>query len=232
MGGQACVFYGAAEFSRDLDLLVHVDSENLDRLRQALKDLHAKSIAVPPLEAAYLRRGHAVHFRCGRDDVAGLRVDLMSSLRGLPAFEDLWQRRTSIEVVGEEVNLLGLEDLVNAKKTQQDKDWPMIRRLVEQNYFVNIGSKDPKRIEFWLQELRTPELLSDIVKAHPATVQAVASSRPVIQVALNSDLSAISQALEEEENEVRRQDRLYWEPLKRELEDFRRKKREHGEIHL
>ncbi len=25
--------------------------------------------------------------------------------------------------------LLGIEDLVKAKKTQRDKDWPMIRRL-------------------------------------------------------------------------------------------------------
>lgn len=53
-------------YSRDLDLLVLVDSENLDHLRQALEDLEAKLIAVPPLEAVYLRSGHAVHFRCSR----------------------------------------------------------------------------------------------------------------------------------------------------------------------
>ena len=28
MGGQACVFYGAAEFSRDVDLFVLVDPSN------------------------------------------------------------------------------------------------------------------------------------------------------------------------------------------------------------
>ncbi len=28
MGGQACVFYGAAEFSRDTDLLILADSGN------------------------------------------------------------------------------------------------------------------------------------------------------------------------------------------------------------
>jgi hypothetical protein len=32
MGGQACVFYGAAEFSRDLDLPILADPENLGRL--------------------------------------------------------------------------------------------------------------------------------------------------------------------------------------------------------
>jgi hypothetical protein len=32
MGGQACVFYGAAEFSRDTDLLIAADPANLARL--------------------------------------------------------------------------------------------------------------------------------------------------------------------------------------------------------
>ena len=38
MGGQACVFYGAAEFSRVLDLIVLADPDNLERLRGALAD--------------------------------------------------------------------------------------------------------------------------------------------------------------------------------------------------
>jgi hypothetical protein len=65
MGGQACVFYGAAEFSRDLDLLVLVDAENLDRLRNALIDLAAEPIAVPPLNPSFLTRGW--RFICRRE---------------------------------------------------------------------------------------------------------------------------------------------------------------------
>ena len=44
MGGQACVFYGAAEFSRDLDLLILPDPENLGRLRASLADLEAEPL--------------------------------------------------------------------------------------------------------------------------------------------------------------------------------------------
>ncbi len=51
MGGQACVFYGAAEFSRDTDLLILAEPENLERLRSALNELQAECIAVPPFEA-------------------------------------------------------------------------------------------------------------------------------------------------------------------------------------
>ena len=45
MGGQACVFYGAAEFSRDTDFAILADAANLRRLRQALADLQAVPIA-------------------------------------------------------------------------------------------------------------------------------------------------------------------------------------------
>jgi hypothetical protein len=35
MGGQACVFYGAAEFSRYTDFAILADAANLARLRRA-----------------------------------------------------------------------------------------------------------------------------------------------------------------------------------------------------
>ncbi|MBI4874012.1 MAG: hypothetical protein HY822_05190 [Acidobacteria bacterium] len=87
MGGQACVFYGAAEFSRDLDLVILPGDENLDRLRHALAELEASPIAIPPLDRDALSRGHAAHFRCRRPDVLGLRIDVMSRLRGVPSFQ-------------------------------------------------------------------------------------------------------------------------------------------------
>lgn len=135
MGGQACVLYGAAEFSRDLDLCVLADPANLELLRSALADLQAEVIAVPGFDQRFLEKGHAIHFRCHREEVAGVRVDLMSRLRGVDSFEALWERRSTMQWQGEEIEALSLPDLVKAKKTQRDKDWPMIRRLLEQDYF-------------------------------------------------------------------------------------------------
>ncbi|MCX6925836.1 MAG: hypothetical protein NT154_21915 [Verrucomicrobia bacterium] len=43
MGGQACVFYGAAEFSRDIDLALLADAANFSRLHAALAELHVPS---------------------------------------------------------------------------------------------------------------------------------------------------------------------------------------------
>ena len=70
MGGQACVLYGAAEFSRDVDLAILPVPPNLERFKSAMKELKAHCIAVPPLEADYLLRGHAVHFKA---ELAALR---------------------------------------------------------------------------------------------------------------------------------------------------------------
>jgi len=59
MGGQACVFYGAAEFSRDTDLVILADAGNLARLQAALDELEAERIAVPPIEPRYAKSAKA-----------------------------------------------------------------------------------------------------------------------------------------------------------------------------
>jgi hypothetical protein len=173
------------------------------------------------LEVSLLLRGHAVHFRCSREDVAGLRIDIMATLRGVADFEELWRRRTTIEVSTESVDLLGIEDLVRAKKTQRDKDWPMIRRLLEQSYFRRPPDPSALAVEFWLRELRTPELLVEAAAAHPAMARALAAERPALASALSGDIEHLRGVLEAEEREERRKDREYWAPLKLELEQIR-----------
>ena len=57
MGGQACVFYGAAEFSRDLDLLILAEAANWVNLTESLHSLDAEVIAVPAPDREHLLRG-------------------------------------------------------------------------------------------------------------------------------------------------------------------------------
>ena len=85
MGGQACVFYGAAQFSKDIDLVLLASEENYSRLLAAMEELKAKRIAVPRFDPAVIARGHAVHFRCHEGEANGLRIDIMTRLRDLPA---------------------------------------------------------------------------------------------------------------------------------------------------
>lgn len=55
MGGQACVFCGAAEYSRDVDFALLAEAENLARLKRALDEWLAEVIAAPPFAAPYHR---------------------------------------------------------------------------------------------------------------------------------------------------------------------------------
>jgi hypothetical protein len=216
------VFYGAAEFSRDIDFAILADAANLTRLRQALNDLRAENIAVPSFSLKHLRRGHAVHFRCQHPEAPRMRIDLMSKMRGVDAFPALWRRRTVIALPdGTPCALLSPLDLVQAKKTQRDKDWPMIRRLVEAHYFEHRTEANSSRVRFWLQELRTPQLLAELTRAHPQTARRLAASRPLLRIALAGSTDEIQSALTAEETAERQRDAHYWLPLRRELEAFR-----------
>jgi hypothetical protein len=222
MGGQACVFYGAAEFSRDTDFAILADAANLARLRRALAGLRAEPIAVPPFELKHLRKGHAIHFRCRHPAAWRMRVDVMSKMRGVEAFAKLWKRRTTLQLPGgARCDLLSLPDLVQAKKTQRDKDWPMIRRLVEASYFGNRKRPASAQIRFWLAELRTPELLVEVARENTRLARQLSGKRPLLRLALAGKLDKLEAALAAEESIEREKDRRYWLPLRKDLEKLR-----------
>ena len=227
MGGQACVFYGAAEFSRDCDIVILSDESNLNLLTSALQDLRAECIAVPEFKADYLARGHAVHFRCQHPDAKGIRLDVMTRMRGCDEFEQLWQRRTSIEdpTAGVVYELLSIEDLVKAKKTQRDKDWPMIRRLVEAHFRQFAYEPTQAIVGFWLREMTSPELLQRIALENRDLLPLANSFRPWLQSVDLNNLEAIERELEKDKERERLLDIAYWNPLKQELAELRASKR-------
>jgi hypothetical protein len=223
MGGQACVLYGAAEFSRDTDLAILSTSENLSNVSEALNELQADVIAVPPFELKYLRKGHAIHFRCRVPEAAGMRIDVMTKMRGVDSFAKLWKRRTTMVFDnGAECEIMSLPDLVQAKKTQRDKDWPMVRRLIEVNYFANCERPGPEQIRFWLLELRTPELLIELAEKQRRLPISLIRKRPLLKLAKPGNEAVLAGALLEEERLEREADRQYWLPLRAELEGLRR----------
>src|SRR5258705_327159 len=82
---------------------------------------------------------------------------------GVADFDELWSRRTTLEEgSGRAIELMSLQDLVAAKKTQRDKDWPMVRRLIEANYAQHREAPSDEQVHFWLLESRTPEMLVEI----------------------------------------------------------------------
>ena len=225
IGGQACIVYGAAEFSRDIDLAVMVSPENIGNLKSALYELKAGEIFVPDLSEAVLLKGHACHFRCQREDVKDLRIDIISKMRGVDSFPDLWKRREEIELPeAGKVAIISLADLVKAKKTQRDKDWPMIRRLIEADIYRASPKPAEEKVSFWLSECRSPELLIKLSIQYPKIASIIAEKRPLLEFAVKGDQEKVQQLLFAEEENERALDRQYWLPLKAELEVWRHQK--------
>jgi hypothetical protein len=223
MGGQACVHYGAAEFSKDIDFALLCNDENLALLAQTLEALHAERIAVPPFERRYLEDGQALHFRCTEGPAKGMRIDVMSRMRGMAPFAELWERRTTVVLPGGlSMEVLGLRDLVQAKKTQRDKDWPMIARLVEVHFLNHREDSTEVQRVFWFRELRNAGLLTMLAGQFKKEAIELAAERPALAAALGG--KDVERALRDEEERERAADRAYWEPLKKQLEELRRRK--------
>ncbi len=225
IGGQASIIYGAVEFSKDTDFVLLLDNNNLRKLSLALKALKAQQIYLPPLEKKYLAKGHACHFRAGTKEARGLRIDILSRMRGCAPFSALWRRRRTIKINNQlKIDVLGLTDLVASKKTQRDKDWLMLRRLIEID-ILSTTAPSADKIKWWLLECITPELLFQLAGKYPRLAKQCLANRPLLKQALTGNAKKLILRLSAEEKRERKKDKAYWAPLKKALEKLRWRKK-------
>ena len=116
---------------------------------------------------------------------------------------------------------MSLPDLVQAKKTQRDKDWPMLRRLIEVNYFADRENPTHEQIRFRFLELRTPDLIIELAETQGRIPAHLRRKRPLLELAVTVSKSSLADAILAEEQREREADRQYWAPLKKELERLR-----------
>lgn len=222
IGGQAAIVYGAAEFSRDSDFVILCTPKNLVCLEKALNHLRAELIYVPPFEKSYLDRGHACHFRCQGKGVKNLRVDIISKLRGCDSFEKLWKRKKRISLPGGyRIDIIGLRDLGQSKKTQRDKDWLMLKRLIENDIILHKDNPSKEHLRWWFRESREASRLIELAKAYPQLARNCLRQRALLSFAIQGKVKELGRQLYKEELLEREKDVEYWAPLKRELETLR-----------
>ena len=97
----------------------------------------------------------------------------------------------------------------------------MIRRLVEAHYFSHHARPNAAQLKFWLLELRTPQLLQEVAHNHTRLARRLAARRPLLVPAVSGGLALLEHALLTEENHIRAEDKTYWSPLLKELENLR-----------
>ena len=157
----------------------------------------------------------------------------MTRMRGVASFPELWRRRTTFADGDATLEVLSLPDLVASKKTQRDKDWPMIRRLVEISYMTHRAEATDEQVDFWLRELRTPELLLEAARSWPERLPRAREERPLLRLVSDDHLEsgALGRGLRDEEEAERQEDAAYWRPLRKKIQDLRheiRRRRSEG----
>jgi hypothetical protein len=110
VGGFAVNFYGYNRNTGDLDLLLEDSAENRKRLRNAFRELGLGDF----------KELESIPFLAGWTDISldfGLRLDLMSSLKGLEDynFEELKSKATIVELDGVLVDFLDYHSLIKTK---------------------------------------------------------------------------------------------------------------------
>jgi hypothetical protein len=108
VGGYAVAFHGRPRFTKDIDLWIGADPENLTRTAQAL----ALFGAPQPLVSELRTLGPEQVLYLGRPPV---RVDILRSLGSL-SFEEAYARRIETEWAGLLVSVVALADLLAAKR--------------------------------------------------------------------------------------------------------------------
>jgi len=124
VGAYAVVFYAEPRYTKDLDLWVEPTRENADQVWKALAEFGA------PLEGVTLEdfSNPELIYQIG---VEPNRIDIMMAVPGLE-FEGAWKRRVTSSYSGEEIFILNLEDLIQAKKTTGRESDRLDLKLLEQ----------------------------------------------------------------------------------------------------
>jgi predicted nucleotidyltransferase len=130
IGDLAVIVHGASGANLEINVCFRQSPENCIRLARALGRLEAEIFPTrdPPLEitAELLQRYRLFHLRTS----AG-RLDLLSNVPGLGAFDDLVGGATSVELSGLAVPVLSLDQLIQSKAAlDQPKDREHLDQLL------------------------------------------------------------------------------------------------------
>lgn len=123
VGGFAATLHGSSLVTRDLDVCAILSDENVEKLRDALRDLKPTH-RLTPQKLSFLDNpdpGLQVHNLYLRTDLGP--VDVLSSILGVGDFDRVRAASIQVELFGRKCQVISLDDLIRAKEALgRDKD--------------------------------------------------------------------------------------------------------------
>ncbi|MBI3857998.1 MAG: hypothetical protein HY293_20150 [Planctomycetes bacterium] len=225
ISGQACVLYGAALFTEDVDLWLRPTARDLRALLESLASAGARVHKLtPPLTLSMLKRGHGFHFLIPPDTY----LDVMGRPPRVGTFASAWSRARRIETDWGRLRVVCPEDLVLLKRTNRIADYETISNLVRLRVEEEPG--DPALLRWALGNTFDVEDLAAFARQAPGQLtrglrrKAVASLLPLPRgdkAIPSARLERAARHLALESAEVQARGRRYWLPLLRELKKLR-----------
>jgi hypothetical protein len=234
ISGQATILYGAATFSEDIDLWVEPTEANLERVRSALRASQARYYKLTPaFTATNAAEGHGFHFVVpGAEDDPEVFVDVMGVPPRVGSFDAARSASRTFETLWGTLHTIGIKDLVELKKTQRPRDYPIIGRLALTWLEERASRCSSEDLEWVLSHMfSVPELVRLFIE-HPALSVSLPSSTPrlVVQAAdqlarhgqLDQSLEdALEELMDQRVAPLRRADRHFWRPVIESLRQLR-----------
>ena len=138
MGGFAAVVYGSPFVTTDVDIVPAGDEENVGRLSDALRDLHARvwTASEPdglPFDHSPASLGAVRVWNLVTDHG---RLDITFQPSGTQGYDDVARDAVHLVILGAEVDVASLADVIRSKEAAgRDKDrlvLPTLRRIAEE----------------------------------------------------------------------------------------------------
>jgi hypothetical protein len=117
VGAYAVGLYAQPRYTKDLDILIEPTLENGARIIKALEDFGFESLGLTAKD--FTAKGEFIQL--GYEPV---RIDLITSIKGLDNFNDVWRNKRIDQYGKQKVNVIGLKELMESKKASdrpQDK---------------------------------------------------------------------------------------------------------------
>jgi hypothetical protein len=232
ISGQATILYGAATFSEDIDLWVEPTADNLDRLLLALRRVQARYYKLTPqVTPTTAARHHGFHFLIPQDS-SEVFLDVMGSPPRVKSFDEALAASQSFETPWGKLQTVGIRELVELKKTQRARDYPIISRLALAWLDDQEGAPSAAELNWVFDNIFSlPELLR-LFEDHPNLTLSADSATPALfkeaakQFAGRGVLAEpledkIETWLDERIAPLRRADRHFWRPVIEELRQLR-----------
>lgn len=108
IGSFALSYYSEPRYTKDIDILVDSTASNADRLMTAIREFGFSDIELSSRD--FLEPDQVIQL-----GIAPLRIDLLTSLKGIP-FADVWDRRTTGQYGDIPAFYISKQDLIDHKK--------------------------------------------------------------------------------------------------------------------